>query len=161
MHRYDIARITGPIIKKLRKEKNLTQKDLSLLMNVSRNAITNWECGTRMPSADQYYELSKIFDVPINYILGSTEGPTAAKIKDENVLDLDVLNDLGKKLIFDFYKMLVDTQIYTQNLTIIRHGRKKGYKNYVIYKKQLQPEIPEEVDPRDIIYAEIEKMENN
>ena len=156
MHRYDVARITGPIIKKLRKEKNLTQKELGFLLNVSRNAVTNWECGTRMPSADQYYELSKIFDVPINYILGSDKNSALPETKNENTLDLDVLNDLGKKLIFDFYKMLVDTQIYTQNLTIIRHGRKKGYKNYVIYKKQLQPEIPEEVDPRDLIFAQLE-----
>lgn len=156
MHRYDVARITGPIIKKLRKEKNLTQKELGFLLNVSRNAVTNWECGTRMPSADQYYELSKIFDVPVNYILGSNESLTLPKTKDENALDLDILNDLGKKLLFDFYKMLVDTQIYTQSLTIIRHGRKKGCENLVIYKKQLQPEIPDEVDPRDLIIAQLE-----
>lgn len=156
MHRYDVARITGPIIKKLRKEKNLTQKELGFLLNVSRNAVTNWECGTRMPSADQYHELSKIFDVPINYILGSTEGTPSTEKKPENTLDLDVLNDLGRKLLFDFYKMLIDTQIYTQSLTVVRHGRKKGYKNYVLYKKQLQPEIPEEVDPRDIILSQLE-----
>lgn len=160
MHRYDVARISGPIIKKLRKQKHLTQKELGFLLNVSRNAVTNWECGTRMPSADQYHELSKIFDVPINYILGTQENIQQEPKSNENNLDLDVLNDLGRKLLFDFYKMLVDTQIYTQNLTIIRHGRKKGYKNYVIYKKQLQPEIPEEVDPRDIILSQLEDDED-
>ena len=156
MHKYDVARISGPIIKKLRKERNLTQKELGFLMNVSRNAITNWECGTRMPSADQYYELSKIFDVSVQYILGEKSPLEENEVKNEYPFDIDVLNDLGKKLLFDFYKMLVDTQIYTQNLTIIRHGRKKGYKNYVLYKKQLQPEIPEEVDPRNTIYNELE-----
>ncbi len=159
MHRYDVARISGPIIKNLRKQKHLTQKELGFLLNVSRNAVTNWECGTRMPSADQYHELSKIFDVPVNYLLGANESPVNENKNDENQLDLNVLNDLGRKLIFDFYKMLVDTQIYTQNLTIIRHGRKKGYKNYVIYKKKLQPEMPEEVDPRDMIIAQLEKEE--
>ena len=161
MHKYDIARISGPIIKKLRKERNLTQKELGFLMNVSRNAITNWELGTRMPSADQYYELSKIFDVPVQYILGENNTEESKQIKNEYPFDIDVLNDLGKKLLFDFYKMLVDTQIYTQNLTIIRHGRKKGCKNYVLYKKQLQPEMPEEVDPRDIIYNDIKNKEQN
>ncbi len=160
MHKYDVARISGPIIKKLRKEKKLTQKELGFLMNVSRNAITNWECGTRMPSADQYYELSKIFDVPVQYILGEKNPLEPKEVKNEYPFDIDVLNDLGKKLLFDFYKMLVDTQIYTQNLTIIRHGRKKGYKNYVLYKKQLQPEIPEEVDPRDTIYDELKNKIN-
>ena len=159
MHRYDVARISGPIIKKLRKQKHLTQKELGFLLNVSRNAVTNWECGTRMPSADQYHELSKIFDVPINQLLGTQENIPQEPKNNENNLDLDVLNDLGRKLLFDFYRMLVDTQIYTQNLTIIRHGRKKGYKNYVIYKKQLQPEIPEEVDPRDIILSQLEDDE--
>lgn len=156
MHKYDVARITGPIIKKLRKEKNLTQKELGFLMNVSRTAVTNWECGTRMPSADQYHELSKIFDVPIQYILGTTKSPEIDENKPEYPFDIDVLNDLGKKLLFDFYKILVDTQIYTQSLTIVRHGRKKGYKNFVLYKKQLQPEIPEEVDPRDVILTQFE-----
>ncbi len=160
MHKYDVARISGPIIKKLRKEKNLTQKELGFLMNVSRNAITNWECGTRMPSADQYYELSKIFDVPVQHILGEKTFPETNEIRNEYPFDIDVLNDLGKKLLFDFYKMLVDTQIYTQNLTIIRHGRKKGYRNYVLYKKQLQPGIPEEVDPRNTIYNELENKIN-
>lgn len=156
MHRYDVARISGPIIKKLRKQKHLTQKELGFLLNVSRNAVTNWECGTRMPSADQYHELSKIFDVPINYLLGSQEKTPPEPEYTENCLDLNVLNDLGRKLLFDFYIMLVDTQIFTQNLTIIRHGRKKGCKNYVLYKKQLQPEMPEEVDPRDIILSQLE-----
>ena len=159
MHRYDVARISGPIIKKLRKQKHLTQKELGFLLNVSRNAVTNWECGTRMPSADQYHELSKIFDVPINYLLGTNE-QTVTENKSENELDLEVLNDLGKKLLFDFYKMLVDTQIYTQSLTIIRHGRRKDYKNYVIYKKELQPQLPEDVDPRDLIIAELENKED-
>lgn len=156
MHKYDVARISGPIIKKLRKEKNLTQKELGFLMNVSRTAVTNWECGTRMPSADQYYELSKIFDVPLQYILGTTNIQEQDETKPEYPFDVDVLNDLGKKLLFDFYKMLVDTQIYTQSLTVVRHGRKKGYKNFVLYKKQLQPEIPEEVDPRDVILTQFE-----
>ncbi len=159
MHRYDVARISGPIIKKLRKQKHLTQKELGFLLNVSRNAVTNWECGTRMPSADQYHELSKIFDVPINHLLGTQEITPPEPKYTENSLDLDVLNDLGRKLLFDFYIMLVDNQIYTQNLTIIRHGRKKGYKNYVLYKKQLQPEMPEEVDPRDIILSQLEDDE--
>ena len=156
MHKYDVARITGPIIKRLRKERNLTQKELGYLMNVSRNAITNWECGTRLPSADQFHELSKIFEVPIQYILGTTKIPESTSVKGELPIDLDVLNDLGKKLLFDFYKMLIDTQIYTQSLTVIRHGRKKGQKNFVLYKKQLQPDIPEEVDPRNIILSQLE-----
>lgn len=151
MHRYDVARISGPIIKRLRKNKNLTQKELGFLLNVSRNAVTNWESGTRMPSADQYHELSKIFDVPIGYLLGNQEPTQLAKIKDENEIDLEVLNDLGKKLLLDFYKILVDTQIYTQSLTIVRHGRKKGSKNYVIYKNQLHPSSSEEVDENSIL----------
>lgn len=160
MHRYDVARISGPIIKKLRKQKHLTQKELGFLLNVSRNAVTNWEGGTRMPSADQYLKLSKIFDVPVYDLLGTNEKTPAENKKSENELDLEVLNDLGKKLLFDFYKMLVDTQIYTQSLTIIRHGRRKDCKNYVLYKKELQPELPDEVDPRDFIIEELYNKED-
>ena len=160
MHRYDVARISGPIIKKLRKQKHLTQKELGFLLNVSRNAVTNWEGGTRMPSADQYLKLSKIFDVPVYDLLGTNEKTSAENKKSENELDLEVLNDLGKKLLFDFYKMLVDTQIYTQSLTIIRHGRRKDCKNYVLYKKELQPELPDEVDPRDFIIEELYNKED-
>lgn len=155
MHRYDVARITGPIIKQLRKSRKLTQKELGFLMNVSRNAVTNWECGSRMPSADQYHELSKIFEVPVAYILGETMFNEKVK-KNEDILDIGELNDLGKRLISDMYERLKEDAIYTQNLTIVRHGMKKGCKSYVLYKKKLLPDIPEEVDPRDIILSQLE-----
>ena len=56
---------TGPIIKKLRQEKGLTQKQLADMLNVSRSSIANWETCIRTPRADQYHLLSVIFDVDV------------------------------------------------------------------------------------------------
>lgn len=40
---------TGMLIKALRKEKGLTQKDLALALHVTDKAVSKWETGKSMP----------------------------------------------------------------------------------------------------------------
>lgn len=59
----------GNLIKKLRKEKNMTQKQLSDEMNISDKTISKWERGLGCPDVSLLGELSKIFKVNIDKIL--------------------------------------------------------------------------------------------
>ena len=42
----------GEKLSSLRKEANLTQKDLAVMLDVSRQAVTKWETGVGMPDID-------------------------------------------------------------------------------------------------------------
>lgn len=53
----------------LRKQKGLTQMELSEKLNVSRQAISRWEVGAAVPSTDNLKVLSEVYEVPVDYFL--------------------------------------------------------------------------------------------
>lgn len=53
----------------LRKAKGLSQMKLAEMMNVSRQAISRWEVGAAVPSADNLKFLGRLYDVPLEYLL--------------------------------------------------------------------------------------------
>ena len=56
-------------IKKLRIAKGLTQKQIADYLNVSQNAIYNWENGKREPNMDMQKQIAKFFDFPLYLLL--------------------------------------------------------------------------------------------
>ena len=60
----------GENIVKFRKKAKLSQEELAELMKVSRQTISNWELEETSPTADQVIELSKIFKVSSDELLG-------------------------------------------------------------------------------------------
>lgn len=60
---------TGLLIKKLRLQMNLTQKQLAQLINVSDKAISKWECGNGCPDISSLYALSDVLKTDINILL--------------------------------------------------------------------------------------------
>jgi len=55
-------------LKKLRSDSKLTQKQLAEELNVSQNAVYNWENGKREPNLDMMKKIAKVFDIAL-YIL--------------------------------------------------------------------------------------------
>jgi transcriptional regulator with XRE-family HTH domain len=53
----------------LRKEKRLTQADLSEAIRVSQQSISKWETGRALPSAENLKYLSELFGVSVDYLL--------------------------------------------------------------------------------------------
>ena len=60
----------GSRLKKLRKERNLTQSELGDLLNVTKVSVCCYEKGTRIPSLETLDDLSNIFGVRSDYFLG-------------------------------------------------------------------------------------------
>lgn len=56
-------------IKKLRIENGLTQKQIAESLNVSQNAVYNWENGKREPNLDMIKQIAKYFDFPLYLLL--------------------------------------------------------------------------------------------
>ena len=53
----------------LRKKNKLTQAQVSETLDVSRQAISNWETGAVLPSTDNLKALSRLYQVPADSLL--------------------------------------------------------------------------------------------
>ncbi len=75
-------------IKILRKQKGLSQEELSIKLNVVRQTISKWEQGLSVPDAEMLVSISEVFDIPVSTLLGET-------IKEESP---DTLKEISEKL---------------------------------------------------------------
>jgi len=54
---------------RLRKREGLSQAEVSEELDVSRQAVTKWETGTSRPSIENLQSLSRLYNVPLEYLL--------------------------------------------------------------------------------------------
>lgn len=74
----------GPHIKEHRKELGLSQDDLAERIYVSRQTISNWECGRTYPDVQSLLLLSNVFGVTVDSLIkGDVE--TMAQVMDAAV----------------------------------------------------------------------------
>ena len=64
----DLVKI-GSFIKSRRKEKGLTQLQLSIELSVSEKTISKWECGNGFPDTTLMLPLCKVLDITANELL--------------------------------------------------------------------------------------------
>lgn len=78
---------TGSFISLLRKEKNMTQKQLAEKINVSDKAISRWETGRGYPDIESLEALSNSFSVSINELLYGKriEAPVTAQSAEKDI----------------------------------------------------------------------------
>ncbi|MDE7181785.1 MAG: helix-turn-helix domain-containing protein [Clostridia bacterium] len=57
-------------LKELRLEKELSQRGLAKLLNLSVQAISQWENESRTPNAEAVAVIAKFFGVTSDYLLG-------------------------------------------------------------------------------------------
>ena len=69
----------------LRKKNKLTQAQVSETLDVSRQAISNWETGAVLPSTDNLIALSRLYQVPVDHLLNSDTDLTPAPAKEKEV----------------------------------------------------------------------------
>jgi len=60
---------TGAFLKRLRKEKGLTQEQLAEQFFVSSRSVSRWETGSNMPDLDTLIALADFYDVDIREII--------------------------------------------------------------------------------------------
>lgn len=56
----------GDNLKKLRKERNLSQEQLAEMLNISRQAVSKWEAGKTYPDIDNLLLLRNLFNVTLD-----------------------------------------------------------------------------------------------
>ena len=57
-------------LRQLRRNDNLTQKQLAKLLNVSDGTIAMWETGKRQPDLDTIYKIACFFNISIDSLMG-------------------------------------------------------------------------------------------
>ena len=85
-------------LKTLRKNKGLSQEELSVKLNVVRQTVSKCEQGLSVPDAEMLISISEVFDTPVSTILG--ENIDEQEKKDLKVISekLEVINEqLSKK----------------------------------------------------------------
>ncbi len=91
---------------KLRKEKGLSQEELGMEMQVSRQTVSKWEAGQSYPDFTRLVMLSDFFDMTL----------------DELVKDIDVQevreNSLTNEKIDSIYRVSQDVDSILQNKTL-------------------------------------------
>lgn len=76
----------GNILKELRLQAGLTQKDLAAKIGVTKSVVSYYELAERSPSPEVLIKLANIFHVSTDYLLG-------IKTKPAPVLDMTGLKD--------------------------------------------------------------------
>lgn len=82
-------------LKELRKEKNITQKELAKILGFEQTIVCMWELGTREPSNETLIKMANYFNCSIDYLLGRDEVNQEKKQPEQ--IELKVKNDLTDK----------------------------------------------------------------
>lgn len=101
--------MTGYRILTLRKERDLTQADLSKVLGVGRTTIHGYENDIISPPPDKLLKLAEFFDVSVDYLVGNS--PIR---KESNKKDFQY--DIGKQM-----QQIIET-LAGQN-TVYFHGK--------------------------------------
>ena len=98
-------------LKDIRKQHGMTQKELADKLNVSQNAIYNWENGKREPKIDTIKKMCDIFDVPFYCFIPPTSGFIDEMVNESTIL---YINTFSNRMPRDFSKRLY--KIYANNI---------------------------------------------
>lgn len=66
------------ILKSLRESKGMTQTEVAKKLKITRSSVNAWEMGISVPSTQYIIELSRLFDVSSDYILGISKTATVS-----------------------------------------------------------------------------------
>ena len=94
----------GNRIKQLREKENLTQTQLAAKFQLSRSAINSWEMGLTLPSTQNIIELSRLFHISTDYLLG---------IDENAAISISGLTDKQVSVVYDMIQCLKESNTKT------------------------------------------------
>ncbi|CEG23168.1 LexA repressor [Planococcus massiliensis] len=87
---HDITKYVGQQIRKFRKAKKLTQKELGLKIGVKHNTISSYENGTNEPDQDMIFAIAHALEVNINdFFPDINEKPSYKPTEDRDNLEIN------------------------------------------------------------------------
>ena len=103
----------GEKIKKLRKEKNISQTELADAIGVHQSHIGRYERNDSVPTAFIIKKMAHLFNVSADYLLSEEDGEIAASLTSDKELlsqfqEISRLNDENKRFIKKMIKMVLN-----------------------------------------------------
>lgn len=103
-------------LKKLRESKNITQRKLSMDLDVSQELISRYEVGSSFPQPNMIIKIAQYFNCSTDYLLGLTDITTPVKYLAQNsdvknadiIIKYNSLSDEDKKCFDRFLTFLLD-----------------------------------------------------
>lgn len=89
------------ILKDLRLEKKLIQKELGRKLGISLSSISMYERGERQPDLETLIKISEFFHVSTDYLLGLTDIPNYEKMSNQHQITHLTKNELEILEIFN------------------------------------------------------------
>lgn len=123
----------GENIKKLRKAKRMTQKEVANQLNVTPQTISKWERNISYPDLDMLVKLSQLFHISTDALLGNTKptffaslfskkkrGKTMEKVPTTpSTIQTDKLSSSEKQImIFSVSSWITEGELQTQRLQL-------------------------------------------
>ncbi len=81
----------GEKIFQLRKDKKLSQEQLALKLNVTRQTISKWELNESNLDINQAITLSRVFEIDLNELIGNYVGDSTSNKEDKTTRILDLI----------------------------------------------------------------------
>ena len=122
----------------LRKQKGLSQEELSFKLNVARQTISKWESGITTPDMDNLIKISKLFEVSIDELVGNENDINKQvselnnnNIKNENSLDSNIIKVKKKnkviKILVLYLLILMIGSLIIFSCIVFRRYKMIGY----------------------------------
>ena len=153
----------GENIVKFRKKAKLSQEELAELMKVSRQTISNWELEETSPTADQVIELSKIFKVSSDELLGLDN----RDILSQRVIKTEKIVKRQNKLFLGIYiivlTLLLGVGIYFFTLKDFTKNNQEGIECELkdrIYNLMLSPGLVKQYNKETKKFEPYESYDN-
>jgi len=103
-------------LKNLRKQAHLTQVDVANKLGISQPAYASWERGIKKPTQENLVKISKVLNVSIDYLVGtSDEG-----VKEDELDNVELLFRMNSKGLTEEEK-----EIFKKELIEFMEERKK------------------------------------
>lgn len=83
------TKLFGSYLSKLRKEKDMTQSELALKLNLTRQAISSYEVGDCFPDISILVELAKEFEVSIDELISISDASIGEAKIFKKIIDQD------------------------------------------------------------------------
>ena len=79
----------GQRFTKLRKEKNFTQEEIALKLNISAQAVSKWENDISMPDISILTSIADIFDITLDELWGREKKQDVILVNEEDKKDIN------------------------------------------------------------------------
>lgn len=128
----------GSFLKKLRKEKGLTQEQLAEQLNVSNRSVSRWETGNTLPDISILIELAEFYDIDIKEIIDGERKSEKMneQVKETLVTVADYTNAEKENIIKRLFGNIISAAvIFLGLLVVLAFGlnERDAYQDFPMY----------------------------